>query len=204
MVQVVFSSTGDVLEMSVVRGVGGVCVFWFAVVGGSDQGRQRWGGVMSVWGVSPDSLCRWQVQVYVYCAWRIPAHPRCTPCSIQLVRMAGMPENGKSGPHCWGREGLTQFAQQLVSAVTAPPLVGCVVWSLKRYFPTSLVAPLPNSEQINHPSSNHTFTKSTTNHIHHHYAPSVTLTHTTHIISSTAPIYVPHCHPWICGQTPLE
>ena len=28
-----------------------------------------------------------------------------------------------------GWEGLTQFAQQLVSAVTAPPLVGCVVWS---------------------------------------------------------------------------
>ena len=26
----------------------------------------------------------------------------------------------------------------------------------------------------------------------------------THIISSTAPIYAPHCHPWICGQTPPE
>ena len=25
---------------------------------------------------------------------------------------------GKSGPHCWGREGSTLFAQQLVSAVT--------------------------------------------------------------------------------------
>ena len=32
-------------------------------------------------------------------------------------------------------------------------------------------------------------------HIHHHYAPSLTSTHTTHIISSTAPIYAPHCHP---------
>ena len=32
--------------------------------------------------------------------------------------------------------------------------------------------------------------------------PSVTSTHTTHIISSTAPTYAPHCHPWICGQTP--
>ena len=39
-------------------------------------------------------------------------------------------------------------------------------------------------------------------HIHHHYAPSVTSTHTTHIISSTAPTYAPHCHPWICGHTP--
>ena len=26
----------------------------------------------------------------------------------------------------------------------------------------------------------------------------------THIISSTAPTYTPHCHPWICGQTPPE
>ena len=37
--------------------------------------------------------------------------------------------NGKSGPHCWGRGGSTQFSQQLESAVTAPPLVGCVVRS---------------------------------------------------------------------------
>ena len=29
-------------------------------------------------------------------------------------------------------------------------------------------------------------------------------THTTHIISSTAPTYAPRCHPGICGQTPLE
>ena len=40
--------------------------------------------------------------------------------------------------------------------------------------PTLLVAPLPNSEQINHPSSNHMYTKSTPN---HHDAPSLTLTH---------------------------
>ena len=39
-------------------------------------------------------------------------------------------KRGKSGPHCWVREGSTQFAQQFVTAVTAPPLVGCVVWSL--------------------------------------------------------------------------
>ena len=39
---------------------------------------------------------------------------------------------------------------------------------------------------------------------HHHYAPSVRLTHTTHIVSSTAPTYAPHCRPWICGQTPPE
>ena len=40
-----------------------------------------------------------------------------------------MPKNGKSGSHCWGRGGSTQFAQQLETTVTAPPLVGCVVWS---------------------------------------------------------------------------
>ena len=40
-------------------------------------------------------------------------------------------------PHCWGRGGSTQFTQQLESAVTAPPLVGCVVWSL-----TIMVSPL--------------------------------------------------------------
>ena len=128
--------------------------------------------------MSLDSLCRWQVQVSVYCAWRIPAHLRCTQCSILLHLMdicfltciclwqishiqtrlficcrtwiglditrfreqqrqpssgsawPACPKNGKSGPHCWGREGSTQFAQQFLSAVTAPPLVGCVVWSL--------------------------------------------------------------------------
>ena len=119
--------------------------------------------------MSLDSLCRWQVQVSVYCAWRIPAHLRCTQCSILLHLMdicfltciclwqisqiqtflfivvgpglvstspafvsssgsalPACPKNGKSGPHCWGRGGSTQFAQQLESAVTAPPLVGCV------------------------------------------------------------------------------
>ena len=83
---------------------------------------------------------------------------------------------------------------------TPPPHIK----ALKRYFPASLVAPLPNSEQTSLPSSNHTYTKSTPNRIHHHYAPSVTPTHTTHTISSTAPTYAPQCHPWICGQTPLE
>ena len=132
--------------------------------------------------MSLDSLCSWQVQVSVYCAWRIPAHMMCTPCSILLHFMdncfltciclwqisqiqtclfkvvgsglvstspafvsssASYPsgphgrhaQNGKSGPHCWGVEGSTQFAQQLGSAVTAPPLVGCVVWSLCRLEP---------------------------------------------------------------------
>ena len=44
---------------------------------------------MSVSVVSTDSLCRWQVQVQVsvYCSWLIPAHPRCTQCSIMLYLM---------------------------------------------------------------------------------------------------------------------
>ena len=66
--------------------------------------------------------------------------------------------------------------------------------ALKWYFPDSLVAPLPNSEQINLSVSNHTYTKSTPNHIHHHYAPSVTI----------APTYTLRCHPWMCGHTPLK
>ena len=51
----------------------------------------RWGGawrsVMYVRVESPDSLCRWQVQVSVYCSWRIPAHLRYTQCSILLHLM---------------------------------------------------------------------------------------------------------------------
>ena len=52
------------------------------------------------------------------------------------------------------------------------------------------VIPFPKSAQINH-----TYSKSTPTHIHHHYAPFVTPTNTTHIIS-TAPTYAPRCHPW--------
>ena len=44
----------------------------------------RWGGIMSVGVVNLDPLCKWQVQVYVYCARRIPAHLMCTQSSIQL------------------------------------------------------------------------------------------------------------------------
>ena len=37
--------------------------------------------------MSPDSLCRLPVHVSVYCGWRIPAHVRCTLCSILLHLM---------------------------------------------------------------------------------------------------------------------
>ena len=120
-------------------------------------------------------MCRWQVQVSIYCAKRIPAYLRCTQCSILLhlidicfllcIRLWQIsqiqtclcvvvepghvstaptfmrssashplgphsrlaPKNGRSGPHCWGREVLTQFARQFATAVNAPPLVDCVV-----------------------------------------------------------------------------
>ena len=62
--------------------------------------------------------------------------------------------------------------------------------ALKRYFTAALVSPLPNSEQTNHPSSNHTYTKSTPNHIHHHYTPSVTDT-----IYSASPNKIPFVIP---------
>ena len=67
------------LDMCLCFGCGGVSGVGGEWVGGLDQGREQWGGVMSV---SLDSLCRWQVQVSVNCAWRIPAHLRCTQCSI--------------------------------------------------------------------------------------------------------------------------
>ena len=79
---------------------------------------------------------------------------------------------------------------------TSPPYISIS----GRYFPCSLVAPLPKSEQINHSFSSNTYTKLTPNSIYHHYAPFVTLTHTTHIISSTSPIYAPRCHPGIVDR----
>ena len=56
-------------------------------------------------------------------------------CELQRHPSSGSawlacPKNGKSCPHCWDRGGSTQFAQQLESAVTSPPFVGCVVWSV--------------------------------------------------------------------------
>ena len=37
-------------------------------------------------------------------------------------------KNGKSGPHCWGRGGSTQFAQQLESTVSS---TACRLWRLE-------------------------------------------------------------------------
>ena len=72
-------------------------------VGGLDQGWEWWGGVFV-----------------------------CVRCESGFCGPHAQ-KNGKSGPHCLGREGSPQFAQQIGSAVTAPLLVGCVVWSLRHY-----------------------------------------------------------------------
>ena len=71
-----------VLDVCLCLGCGGVDGREW--VRGLYQGRERWGGVISMWGVSLDSLCRLQVQVSVYCASRMSAHLRCTLCSIML------------------------------------------------------------------------------------------------------------------------
>ena len=56
--------TGGVLDMVLCFGCGGVCGIGGELVG--------------------DSLRIWQVKVSVHCAWRIPAHLRCTQFSILL------------------------------------------------------------------------------------------------------------------------
>ena len=62
--------TGGVLDVCLCLGCGGVGGVGGEWVRGLDQGLEGWGGVC----VSLDYLCIWQVQVSVYCAWRIPAH----------------------------------------------------------------------------------------------------------------------------------
>ena len=74
---------------------------------------------------------------------------------------------------------------------TPPPHIS----SSEERLPASLIAPLPNSEQTNLPSSNHTYTKPMPKHIHHqcallcnihtHDTSSLQLhPHTRHIVTS--------------------
>ena len=71
-------------------------------------------------------------------------------------------------------------------------------------FSASLVAPLPNSEQINHPFLKSYLHKEDAKSHPSPMCPSVIPTHTTHIISLSAPHMHHVVHPWICWQTPLE
>ena len=61
-----------------VGGVGGEWLWWL------DQGLEWWGGVIIVLVVSLYSLCRWQVQVSVYCDRRIHTQIKYTQYSILL------------------------------------------------------------------------------------------------------------------------
>ena len=68
------------------RGSVFVAVEWVVWVGrdlGPVSGGVGWRYVC----VSLYYLCRWQVQVSVYCSWRIPAHLRCIQCLILLHLM---------------------------------------------------------------------------------------------------------------------
>ena len=65
--------TGEVMHVCLCLGCGGVGWEW---VGGLGQGLE---GMVCV-SCESGLLCRWQVQVYVYCAWRTPAHLTCTQC----------------------------------------------------------------------------------------------------------------------------
>ena len=74
--------------------VGHGSVFWLRWCGwcrwGVVRGLEPGSGVVG-WCdvcVSLDSLCIWQVQVSVYCASWIPAHLRCTQCSILLLHIS--------------------------------------------------------------------------------------------------------------------
>ena len=98
--------------------------------------------------MSPDYLCKWQVQVLIYFAMRIPAHLRCTQCVVSDLDLSQhhpfffrSSTSHPAGTH--GRianptpqkvnwepvagAGCTQFAQLFLTAMTTPPLVGCVV-----------------------------------------------------------------------------
>ena len=114
--------------------------------------------------MSPDSLCRWQVQVYIYIEFggymRILGAPSVQSCYLlpkvylfmadsanielfvcscrtwiclditRFYEEQRQPSSGSAWPACQhnGKSG-TQLAQQFVTTVTAPPNVGCVVWS---------------------------------------------------------------------------
>ena len=85
-------------------------------------------------------ICLWQISQIQTFLFRVVGPGLVSTSPTFVSNSASHPagphakKNGKSGPHCWGRRGSTQFTQQLESAVTAPPLVGCVVWSLNFFF----------------------------------------------------------------------
>ena len=81
---------------------------------------------------------------------------------------------------------------------TPPPHIS----SSEEILPRIIRRTLAQLITIKSPFLNSYLHKIAPNHIHHHYAPSGTLTHTTRIISSNTPTYTPHSHPWICVDRP--
>ena len=83
-------------------------------------------------------ICLWKISKIQACLFKV-VRPGLVSTSPAFVISSASHPAGLHGrhaqttvnraPHCRGREGSTQVAQQLESAVTAPPLVGCVVWS---------------------------------------------------------------------------
>ena len=114
------------------------------------QGLGGWGGVMYVCVVSLDYLCRWQVQVSVYCArqcsillhlidicfltciclWQISQIQTCFRVIVgpRLVSTSPAFMSSIATQPVGGVDTICSVSQ---TAVTAPTRVGCVVWSLK-------------------------------------------------------------------------
>ena len=96
-------------------------------------------------------ICLWQIsqiQTFLFKVvgpGLVSTSPACVSSSASHPAGPHAQKYGKSGPHCWGRGGSTQFAQQLESVVTAPPLVGCVVWSHTELIITNVYIPPASS-----------------------------------------------------------
>ena len=75
----------------------------------------------------------WEISQIQTCLFKVVG-PGLVSTSPAFVGSRASHPAGPHGRHAQktvnGREGSTQFAQQLEPAVTAPPLVGCVVWSI--------------------------------------------------------------------------
>ena len=119
-----------------------MCELWVRIL--CVDGRSSYlyivqGGYLRILGApSVKSCCTLSISAS-YRVFVCGRYPKSLLCLCVVVGPHGRlaPKNGKSGPHCWEREVSPQFVHQLAkTAVTATPLVCCVVWSLKyRYAP---------------------------------------------------------------------
>ena len=85
-------------------------------------------------------ICLWKISQIQTCL-RVVVGPGFVSISPAFMRSSAIhsadphgrlsPQNSRLGPHCCGREVSIQFAQQFQrTAVTSPPLIGCINWSL--------------------------------------------------------------------------